>query len=123
MKMTQKQFDRYCTALGIFNPGFIPLINLVEDLMADIAQIQADIQALQAAQADASAELQQLADTVVSLQDSIQSGVPVTQEQLDNLSTAVQGVTSALRASIDTADSTVGPPQVNPLEGEGSGAV
>ena len=122
MKMTQKQFDRYCTALGIFNPGLIPLINLVEDLMADIAQIQADIQALQAAQADASAELQQLADTVVSLQDSIQSGTPVTQEQLDNLSTAVQGVTSALRASIDQADSTVGPPQINPLEGEGTGA-
>ena len=120
MKMTQKQVDRYCTALGIFNPGLIPLINLVEDLMADIAQIQADIQALQAAQADASAELQQLADTVVSLQDSIQSGTPVTQAQLDNLSTAVQGVTSALRASIDQADSTVGPPQINPLEGTGA---
>jgi hypothetical protein len=85
------------------------LTEYVETMMADIAQIQADVAALQDAGAVAAQELQQLTDMVQTLQAGA-----VTQEQLDNLHESLQGVTTKLVDAANAADAGAGPPVVNP---------
>ena len=90
---------------------FLPLWNLteiLEKMMADIAQIQADVAALQDAGAAAANELQTLVDTVTSLREAGASAV--TDEQLDALHDNLQSVTTALTAATQSAQTETEPP-------------
>jgi type II secretory pathway component PulM len=82
-----------------------PLTTILEDLMADITQIQSDITALQNAEHAAVAELQALADMVASLEAG-----NVTAEQLDELHGNLQAVTSGLVAATQSAQAGAGQP-------------
>ena len=73
--------------------------------MADITQIQADIAALEAAQAAASTELRELADMVSTLQAST-----VTDEQLSELHDKLAAVTSSLVDATQDAEVQSGQP-------------
>jgi multidrug resistance efflux pump len=90
---------------------FWPLTDLLEKMMADIAQIQADVKALQDAEAAAANELQALADSVAELQAGA-----VSQEQIENLHDSLQSVTTSLVAATQSAQLTAEgtPPTVNP---------
>jgi multidrug resistance efflux pump len=88
-----------------------PLTQILEEVMADIAQIQADITALQNAEHAAVAELQTLADQVASLEAGA-----VTAEQLDALHDNLQSVTSSLVAATQSAQAEVPHPDQEPVD-------
>jgi hypothetical protein len=77
---------------------FWPLTELLEKMMADIAQIQADVAALKDAEAAAADELEKLANLLGSLQAG-----QVTQAQLDELHDNLQSVTTQLVAATQSA--------------------
>jgi hypothetical protein len=79
--------------------------------MADIAQIQSDIVALQNAEHAAVTELQALADMVASLEAGT-----ITTEQLNELHDNLQSVTSSLVAATQSAQAEAGQPTPTPLE-------
>jgi multidrug resistance efflux pump len=77
---------------------FWPLTDLLEKMMADIAQIQADIAALKDAEAAAADELERLANLLTSMQAGT-----VTQAQLDEIHDSLQSVTTQLTAATQAA--------------------
>jgi uncharacterized coiled-coil protein SlyX len=85
------------------------LTTIVEDMMATIDQIQADVAALQDASAAAANELEDLTNIISELQ----AGVPVTEEQLNNLHDSLQSVTTQLTAATQAADESE-PPHAAP---------
>jgi uncharacterized coiled-coil protein SlyX len=80
---------------------FWPLTDLLEKIMADIAQIKADVAALQDAQAAAANELESLTNIIAQLQ----AGTPVSEEQLEALHESLQSVTTSLTAATQAARS------------------
>ena len=82
--------------------------------MADVEQIKSDIEALQAAEADAVEELQTLADQVAALKDAGASNV--SDADLEQLHNNIQAVTSGLRAGVQSAQESTGQPMVTPEE-------
>jgi hypothetical protein len=83
---------------------FWPLTDLLEKMMADIAQIQADIAALKDAEAAAANELETLANLITTMQAGT-----VTQAQLDEIHDSLQSVTTQLTAATQAAQ-TAEPP-------------
>jgi uncharacterized coiled-coil protein SlyX len=90
----------YLKALRTKYLKFWPLTDLLEKMMADIAQIQADIAALQDASAAAANELEDLTGIIAELQ----AGQTLTPEQLDALHDSLQSVTTSLTAATQAAD-------------------
>src|SRR5215469_12346958 len=90
-----------------------PLSIILENVLATLDQIQADIAALQDASAAAATELQQLADQVSQLQAG-----QVTQAQIDNLHDSLQSVTSSLVSATQSAQTQTEPPVVTPFDQE-----
>ena len=80
--------------------------------MADVEQIKSDIEALQAAEADAVEELQTLADQVEALKNAGASNV--SDAVLEQLHENIQAVTTGLRAGVQAAQEETGQPTVNP---------
>ena len=82
--------------------------------MADVEQIKSDIEALQAAEADAVEELQTLADQVQALKDAGASNV--SDADLEQLHDNIQAVTSGLRSGVQAAQESTGQPTPTPNE-------
>ena len=91
----------YLKALRAKYLKFWPLTELLEKMMADIEQIQADIAALQDAEAAAANELQDLADLISQLREAGASAV--TDAQLEQLHDSLQSVTTQLTAATQSA--------------------
>lgn len=71
--------------------------------MADLSQLQADVQALQQAGAAAAQELAALADLVSQLQSQVQTGGAVSQADIDTLAQSVSAVSTALASATQAA--------------------
>ena len=104
----------YLKALRTKYLKFWPLTELLEKMMADIAQIQADVAALQDAGAAAANELQDLADTVAQLREA--GADNISDADLEQLHDNLQSVTTSLTAATQSAQTQSEPPAAPPVD-------
>jgi hypothetical protein len=92
---------------------FWPVLDILETMMTDISQIQADVAALQDAEAAAADELATLASQVNAMREAGANNV--SDEDLAQLHDNLQSVTSALTLATESAQQSAPHPDTEPV--------